>query len=273
MNKSQALAMARLEAANPFRGADAPSKWTRADEDALLALLLADARNSSYESSTHALGSSYSAAGNRIRRLKRPVLAAAAAVVVGAVGLAVFLSSGTTGAFAAWTATTTIPPASQLATADSSCRDFYASSLKVLPEVSVPPSLPPVVLTDSRGPFEMLIYGTSASGICLWDSGVILAGDSNGATLPPANDQSIGVPGVGFVQNDGSPATYAYGHVGTQVTAVTLILENGVRVEATVQSGLYGAWWPSEAGVSSADVTTSGVVVHQDFGSIGPSSH
>jgi hypothetical protein len=75
-------------------------------------------------------------------------------------------------------------------------------------------------------------------------------------------------------QADGgsSSLTYAHGHVGSDVTAVSLNLTDGTRVEATLQDGLYAAWWPSETDVSSADVTTSAGVFHQQFGDVGPNN-
>ena len=66
--------------------------------------------------------------------------------------------------------------------------------------------------------------------------------------------------------------TYAYGRVGTDITAVSLNLTDGTRVEATLQNGLYAAWWPSETDVSSAEVTTSAGVIHQQLGDIGPNN-
>ena len=64
----------------------------------------------------------------------------------------------------------------------------------------------------------------------------------------------------------------AYGYVGPQVSAVTLHLTDGTNVDATVQNGLYAAWWPVRTDVASADVTTSVGVFHQDFGDDGPNN-
>jgi hypothetical protein len=193
--------------------------------------------------------------------------------------LSVYLSSSSTpNAFAAWTATTTIPTAAQLTAADASCHHSYSTGIHLLPAAvagSLPSSLSPLVLTDSRGPFEMLVYsGSEGEYVCLWDSGVIGVGGGNGDTLPPPTSHSIGVPGVGFSRTNGgsSSLTYAYGHVGTDVTAVSLNLTDGTHVQATLQNGLYAAWWPSETDVSSAEVTTSAGVFHQQLGDIGPNN-
>jgi hypothetical protein len=267
--------MARLKAANPLHDGHSVRDWSRADEDDLLALLLAE-DDSFAERQSSQRNPSRPIAMHGIRRVKLPVMAAAA-VAAGLVVLSVYLStSATQNAFAAWTATTTTPAASQLTAADSSCHHAYSTGIRLLPDAtagSLPSSLSPLVLTDSRGPFEMLVYsGSAGEYVCLWDSGVIGVGGGNGDTLPPPTSDSIGVPGVGFSRTDGgtSSLTYAHGHVGSDVTAVTLNLTDRTRVEATLQSGLYAAWWPSETDVSSADVTTSAGVFHQHFGDVGP---
>jgi hypothetical protein len=210
-----------------------------------------------------------------MRRLKRPALLAVAAVVVGAVALAVDLTgSGAPSAFAAWTATTTTPPASQLASADASCSRFYGPLIKKVSPPDIPSSLPPLTLTDSRGPFELLLYSDpSWFFACFWGHGSAISLAWNGGPEAPASPHSIGVPQVPFDRNaDGSGYTMAYGYVGAQVKAVTLHLTDGTNVEATVQNGFYAAWWPVRTDVASAEVTTSAGVLHQDFGDDGPNN-
>jgi hypothetical protein len=131
------------------------------------------------------------------------------------------------------------------------------------------------MLSDSRGPFELLFYSDSSSSfLCFWgrNSGFItLTGGSGMETA--ATPRSIGTPVVPFSREaDGSGYTMAYGYVGAQVTAVTLNLTNGTRVEATVHNGLLAAWWPSRTDIASAEVTTSGGVSHQDLGDNGPNN-
>ena len=271
MRRSHVETMSSLEQANPLE--DALSWWTRFEEDALLATVLAENPEES------ARGDLSSVLSGRPHRLKRVALIGLCALVAGAAALAVDLTgSGSPSAFAAWTTTTTTPPASQLAAADSSCQQRWKLGLQALgyPEAAtLPATLPPLVLTDSRGPYEMLVYeGPTGEGLCLWDSsGVLSVGGGNGGQLPAASDSSIGVPGVGFDRNRSSVLTYAFGHAGALVTGVTLDLANGVRVEATVQNGFYGAWWPSQTDVTATEVATSeGGAYHQDFGDIGPNN-
>jgi hypothetical protein len=274
MRECQIQAMSRLAAANPLHNIDAMSQWTQADEDVLLAFLLADADGSFEEVPSSHHKSRRLASVRRLPRLKRPALLVVAAVVVGAVALqAVDLGgSGAPRAFAAWTATTTTPPASQLASADASCGRSYSLMVKAgLPDVAG--SLPPLTLTDSRGPFELLLYSDpSWFFACFWGHGSASL-DGGGGPEAPASPNSIGVPQVPFDRNaNGSGYTMAYGYVGAQVRAVTLDLTNGTSVEATVQNGLYAAWWPVRTDVASAAVTTSAGVFHQDLGDDGPNN-
>lgn len=116
----------------------------------------------------------------------------------------------------------------------------------------------------------MLVYaGPSGEQVCLWKQGIIGFSGSNGETLAPATPDSIGAPGVPYIGGK-HPSTYAYGRAGAQVTAVTLILDNRTRVDATLQNGFYGAWWPSRTDVHSAVVTTTQGMFRPVFGSIGP---
>ena len=138
---------------------------------------------------------------------------------------------------------------------------------------TLPSSLPPLVLADTRGPYDMLVYSNASSDfVCIWDSGLIGVGGGNGETLPPPTDDSIGAPGVAYDRIRDGSLTYAHGHAGAPVTGVTLVLADGTRVEATVQNGFYAAWWPSKTDVISAAVTTSAGVRQQDFGDTGPNA-
>jgi hypothetical protein len=50
---------------------------------------------------------------------------------------------------------------------------------------------------------------------------------------------------------------YVIGEAGSSVLSVSLNLSDGTSVVATVQNGTYAAWWPSNASVVSASVTTA----------------
>ena len=279
MKQTDLDAIEQLEAANPFRGEIPVPEWTTEDEVALLARVLEEQRASSESTDGSERTMSRSAAPRtKAERFRRPALLVTATCAAGAVAFGIALgTSGSPGAFGAWTATTTEPPAAQLAAATSGCQSFYRHATVLLPNASsaVSPALTtPLRLTDSRGPFEMLVYsGPSGGDVCLWDGAVLsVTGGTNGDALPAGTESSVGVPAVGFVRDRQTPVTYAYGNVGTQVTAVTLELTNGDQVEATVQNGLYGAWWPSQTDVESATVISTNGPSHQDFGDIGPNN-
>ena len=61
------------------------------------------------------------------------------------------------------------------------------------------------------------------------------------------------------------PHAYMIGEVGTGVTAATLVLEDGTKVQTTIANGWFAAWWPGEKWVSSAEVTTANGTVTEPF--------
>jgi hypothetical protein len=56
---------------------------------------------------------------------------------------------------------------------------------------------------------------------------------------------------------NGQSFSVAEGSVGSDVTSATLQLSDGTSVETTVNNGLFAAWWPGLATVSSTPVTSS----------------
>ncbi len=59
-----------------------------------------------------------------------------------------------------------------------------------------------------------------------------------------------------MTDRDGAAYSFADGHAGDGVSAVTLILDDGTNVQATVANGWFVAWWPSAQNVKSAELTT-----------------
>jgi hypothetical protein len=59
---------------------------------------------------------------------------------------------------------------------------------------------------------------------------------------------------------NGQSFSVVEGAVGLQVTGATLVLSDGSSVVATVDNGLFAAWWPGQATVSSVGVTTTASV-------------
>jgi hypothetical protein len=78
------------------------------------------------------------------------------------------------------------------------------------------------------------------------------------AETDPANSLSAsGVANEAATWNIASGDTVALGQVGSAVTGVTLSLSDGTQLVTTVGNGYFTAWWPSNATMLSADVTTA----------------
>jgi hypothetical protein len=178
--------------------------------------------------------------------------AAVALLVVGTTG------RGPTSAFAGWTPDPTQPAAGQLQAAKSACASDRSLA-----------SLTPTVI-DVRGPFSALLY-VRASGptICVVGPGLTTIVGPGGtkykafivklraARMVIAPD-TISVRGALLVfPTPTAEFGMVAGQVGRGVTAVTLTLQNGSKVEATTERGWFAAWWPSSQHVESADLTTA----------------
>jgi hypothetical protein len=220
--------MARLAAANPFAQPGALKDWDETCDDALWESLRTQIARPDGDQAVPFASLPEPAPARRVRVKPLVVFAlvgVAAAVVV--FGL-LFDTSTPPSAFAEWSPTTTSEPGSQLAAARSGCQQAWSQSIHLIPNVhgGLSDSLPPLVLTDSRGPFELLFFaGSSGESECLWKDGLIGVSGSDGLPgLPPPDSQSVGVPGVGFASDRGAPYTYAIGRAGSGVTGVTLDL-------------------------------------------------
>lgn len=219
------------------------------------------------------------------------VVAGVAGVVGAGIGLATATAGGGSGAtaFASYSTTPTVPSAGQVPTADATCvHDGERWSRRTA--TSAPGALGPLpgfpggaasvaaaaagrwraVVHDVRGPYTLVIVTADVStgklmGDCLLGPGVTGAAvfsvtwvDASPAAAGGIESLSGGVPG-----GAGQPVVAA-GGVGTSVTAVTLVLSDGHRVTATVADGFYAAWWPYDATVTAATVTTSaGTTAHR----------
>lgn len=193
------------------------------------------------------------------------VAAGAAAVTVLVIGTS---GSGPASAFAGWTADPTPTTASQLQAGETSCTNPALASLAP-------------TLSDTRGPFSMLVYvQSSVTTICIARlANPAGGGGASGPAVGPPVIAQYGAPGTSAIAPDTiSPESGIYitpknalfsgsttgqglrilaGQVGPDVTAVTLTLNDGSSVEATTQNGWFAAWWPSVQGVQSADLTTA----------------
>jgi len=192
----------------------------------------------------------------RTRRLRPPVAIGAlatAAGTAGAVAVVISLSAGASNAFAGWTPTPTRPAPDQLAAASADC------------QTQSPVAGLPLKLADTRGPFTFAVYAdANSSATCI--KGPTFTSVSSNTTSAP-----IDVPAghiflsSSHATNSGGAYSFADGRTGAGVNAVTLVLDDGTNVQATVANGWFVAWWPGVHDVKSADITTPAGTTNQTF--------
>jgi hypothetical protein len=219
------------------------------------------------------------------RRKRRYVLTGvgggALALTAALVGL---LGPWATPAFAGWTAQPTSPASGQLSTAETACASL-AADLASSPGATAPATLPPLSLSDVRGPYSLLVYGTTNSVLCVLGNGFsslteggasigsvpVQAGAGPNTVVHQTVTQSVNAnrspatpaPGAAVVDinnttvDDGKYFSVVEGAVGSQVSGATLQLSDGTSVVTTVGDGLFAAWWPGPATVTSIQVTTT----------------
>ena len=219
------------------------------------------------------------------RRHRRVAPAALGATAVGAAaaGTALVVAlGGAAPAYAGWSAAPTAASSSPSSQADQSCLGAL-SDQPAGGELGSGPWQP--LLTDVRGPFTVALYlNDSAYMGCFTSSsftqvtqvssegdtlnGVLkVSGSGSGSGSPSQGLSTVTVGGTtsGDLQNvvqshlstaDG-PYTLVDGRVASGVTGVTLVLDNGQDVVATVADGWLLAWWPSDAAATSSQVTNA----------------
>jgi hypothetical protein len=199
-----------------------------------------------------------------------PVVAAAVVVTLVVTGF----GPGRQVAFAGWSATPTVPSPGQVAEANKTCVAFASqSSRSGTLQFGTPESSWTPMVDDTRGPYTLVVMAlTSTTGTdraaCLTGSGA-LANDPQltiaaGAATPQPSPDAIGTSGWG---RGGTGAdTVLLGTVGKNVTSVTLTLADATKVDATVQNGIYAAWWPGTANPTSAVASTgTGTATRHSF--------
>jgi hypothetical protein len=192
----------------------------------------------------------------RTRRLRPPLAIgalASAAGTAGAVAVVISLSAGASNAFAGWSPKPTRPAPDQLAAASADC------------QTQSPIAGLPLTLTDTRGPFTFSVYANSTtSSTCIKGptfTAVATNSTSTPITVPAGHILLSGSHG----SNRGGAYSWADGRTGDGVSAVTLTLDDGTTVQATVANGWFVAWWPGSRSVKSAAVTTPSGTSTQTF--------
>lgn len=202
------------------------------------------------------------------------------------------LSAGTQRAYAGWTPTPTQPASGQLAAAEAACLHGPLDAARGLEGASDPSErgAPPSerstlhlglisrvrpggwqrTLSDTRGPYTTLIYQAAAGrvwGFCLARGSKALDanfGESFTALSAPAG--KIHVFYMGQAGKSAEPYSYVNGEAGAGVTGVTLDLQDGEHVTASVENGWFLAWWPGSAKASDAKVQTASGTRAQSLG-------
>lgn len=194
----------------------------------------------------------------RTRRLGPPVAIGAlttAAGTAGTVALIVSLTAGASNAFAGWTAKPTPPAPGQLAAARASCGASQSPIAGL-----------PLKLADTRGPYTFSIYADSTS------SAACIKGPSFIAVTGSVASSAVNVPADEILlstshrtDRGGDGFSFADGRTGAGVSDVTLTLDDGMNVQATVGGGWFVAWWPGGHRIKSAELTTPTGTVTQTF--------
>jgi hypothetical protein len=224
------------------------------------------------------------------RRHRRAAPAVFGVTAVGAATAGTVLAVALGGAAPAYAGWSTAPTASTVKSpslwpqANQSCLGALSTKQPTGGELGSGTWQP--LLTDVRGPFTVALYqNNSAYMSCFTSSsftqvtqvssddgisnGVLrVSGSSSGSGSPAQGLATVTVSGTtsGDLQNivqshlsttaDG-PYTLVDGRVASGVKGVTLVLDNGQGVVATVADGWLVAWWPNNAAATSSQVTTA----------------
>ena len=177
--------------------------------------------------------------------------------------LVVLAGPGTANAFAAWTAAPTTPAPGRLSSAEATCEAAaatpppdktagLATGATQVSLVDTPRTLHTGLVRDEP------IYHPHVRE---WPVDQHQANsqmtDVGGQPVLPEAGQIAVDRLQAKSANDGQAYTIAEGSVGPGVTAATLVLNDGSDIVATTGNGLFLAWWPGSAVVTSATVTTA----------------
>ncbi len=222
----------------------------------------------------------------RRHRHAAPAALGATAVGAAAAGTALVVAlGGAAPAYAGWSAAPTAASSSPSSQADQSCLGALSSDQPAGGEFGSGPWQS--LLTDVRGPFTVALYqndsaymgcftsssftqvtqvssdGDTSNGVLKVSGSSSGSGSGSGSPAQGLSTVTVGGTTSGDLQNvvqshlstaDG-PYTLVDGRVASGVTGVTLVLDHGQDVVATVADGWLLAWWPSDAAATSSQVT------------------
>ncbi len=218
-------------------------------------------------------------AGRRRNRRRGGLALGGGAFVAGGVttALLVLAGPGTANAFAAWTAAPTTPAPGQVSSAEATC-EAAAATPPPDKTAGLATGATQVSLVDTRGPFTLVLFGANTSTTLFCVSGPSINSSAQANSQMTAIGGQPVLPEAGQIAVDrlqadsanGQAYTIAEGSVGPGVTAATLVLSDGSDVVTTAGNGLFLAWWPGSAVVTSATVTTAAGTTTQPISSSTP---
>ena len=193
----------------------------------------------------------------RKRRVRPPVAigAVATGAAAGAAAIVISLGAGASNAFAGWTAKPTPPSPGQLTAARDACEQSKS-----------PVAGLPLAIADTRGPFTLSIYADSTStAMCINGPSFMAVSESGGNAPVNVPAGHVQLSSVHRSDRGGQAYGWAIGRTATGVSGVTLVLDDGTKVQATVADGWFVGWWPSGQKLDSAELTTPDGVSTQTF--------
>ncbi|MGH2878193.1 MAG: hypothetical protein ACRDK4_01105 [Solirubrobacteraceae bacterium] len=107
------------------------------------------------------------------------------------------------------------------------------------------------VLTDTRGPFTMVIFQNATNFWSCFPEAGATAGASGAIPATPASGR-IAVSGE--ANSPADPYTVIYGRVGAGLREVSLVLADGSKVKSTVTDGWFAAWWPGDRQANAVEL-------------------
>jgi hypothetical protein len=179
------------------------------------------------------------------RRALTPPLAAGALATAGATAgtLLALNGAGSQEAFAGWSARPTATPVGHTSAVEARCAARVAEVSR-MPRASkngVSISTEPL-LADTRGPYTLVLYPQ----VLCFSGPDFVSLRGTGVTA--------GVS-IGTAYRDGGPYTIAQGPTTPDASTVTLALDDGSSVQATVGHSSFVAWWPSASTPTSVTIT------------------
>jgi hypothetical protein len=171
---------------------------------------------------------------------------AGATATAGTLAVVISLGAGASNAFAGWSPKPTKPAPGQLAAASAACQHSQSSVGGL-----------PLAVADARGPFTFSVYANSESTIsCIQGPSFVALSQSQSSNPVNVPADQVQLASAHRSDRGGKAFGFAYGRTGSGVSAVTLVLDDGTDVQATVANGWFIAWWPSSHQLASAKLTT-----------------